>query len=106
MQEMNPQEVQEHLKNSSTKPLLLDVREPWEYDVCHIEGAQLVPMNSIPAQMSKLDPEQEIIIICHHGVRSRMVGRFLEAAKFSNLINLTGGVAAWAQSVDSEMATY
>jgi len=82
------------------------VRESWEYDICHIKGSELVPMQTIPHQLEKLNPYQETIVICHHGVRSRMVGRFLEQSQFNNVINLSGGVTAWAQQVDQNMPNY
>ncbi|MCU7835594.1 MAG: sulfurtransferase [gamma proteobacterium symbiont of Taylorina sp.] len=106
MQEMSPQQVYEYLQTTTEKPLLLDVRENWEFDICHIEDSELFPMHTIPGQLDKLDPDQETIVICHHGIRSRMVGQFLEQAQFKNIINLSGGVTAWAQSVDSSMTTY
>lgn len=106
MQEMSPQQVHDHLQQTSNTPVLLDVRESWEYEICHIKGSELIPMQTIPGQLSKLDPEQEIIVICHHGIRSRMVGQFLEQAQFKNVINLSGGVTAWAQQVDRNMPTY
>jgi len=106
MQEMSPQQVHEYLQTNTDKPLLLDVREPWEHEICRIEGAELIPMQSIPAHLDKLDPQQETIVICHHGIRSRMVGQFLELAKFNKIINLSGGVNAWAQDVDLDMPSY
>lgn len=106
MREMNPQQVNDYLQDNNARPLLLDVREPWEYDICRIEGAQLMPMQSIPAQLNKLDPKQETIVICHHGVRSRMVARYLEQAQFENVINLSGGVNLWAQHIDLDMPRY
>ncbi len=106
MQEMSPQQVHEYLQTTASNPLLLDVRESWEYDICHIKGSELIPMQTIPGQLSKLDPGQETIVICHHGVRSRIVGQFLEQAQFKNIINLCGGVTAWAQDVDKNMPTY
>ncbi|MCU7938477.1 MAG: sulfurtransferase [gamma proteobacterium symbiont of Bathyaustriella thionipta] len=106
MREMSPQQVNNYLLDNATKPLLLDVREPWEYNICRIEGSQLMPMQSIPAHLNKLDPQQEIIVICHHGVRSRMVAQFLEQAQFEKVINLSGGVNSWAQSVDLDMPRY
>ncbi len=106
MQEMSPQQIHEYLETTSSKPLLLDVREAWEYDICHIKGSELIPMQTIPKQLDKLDPNQEIIVICHHGIRSRMVGQYLEQAQFKNITNLSGGVAAWAQDVDQTMPTY
>jgi len=88
------------------QPLLLDVRQPWEYDVCNIESSLLVPMSQIPAKVESLDLERETIVICHHGIRSRSVGRYLEQNGFSNIINLSGGVDQWAKTVDNKMATY
>jgi rhodanese-related sulfurtransferase len=88
------------------KPLLLDVREPWEFDTCRIAGSQLMPIASVPARQQELDPEQAVVCICHHGARSMQVAAFLERAGFENVSNLTGGVHAWAQLVDPAMPTY
>lgn len=88
------------------KPILLDVREPWEFQTCHIDGATLIPMNTIPARQEELDPEAYIVCICHHGARSMQVAAFLERNGFTQVSNLTGGVHAWAQQVDSSMPTY
>jgi rhodanese-related sulfurtransferase len=87
-------------------PLLLDVREPWEFDTCKIEGATLIPMHTIPARIEELDDEAEIVCICHHGARSMQVAAFLERHGFTNVTNLTGGVHAWAVQVDSAMPKY
>ncbi len=106
MQEMNPQQLHDYLQTNTGKPLLLDVREPWEHEICRIEGAELIPMQSIPAHLDKLDPQQETVVICHHGIRSRMVGQFLELAQFKKIINLSGGVNAWAQDIDLDMPSY
>lgn len=107
MQHMTVTELAQRLADSSqTKPLLLDVREPWEYETCHIPGAILMSMQTVPARMQELDDEQEIVCICHHGARSMQVAQFLERHGFTQLINLTGGVHAWAQQVDPGMPTY
>jgi rhodanese-related sulfurtransferase len=87
-------------------PLLLDVREPWEYEVCHIKGSRLLPMRGIQGRVAELDPERETVVICHHGVRSYHVARFLEHNGFQNVVNLTGGVDAWAKEADPAMPTY
>lgn len=87
-------------------PLLLDVREPWEYALCSLPESQLMPMQTVPARMQELEPDNEIVVICHHGMRSMQVAMFLERAGFSALFNLTGGVAAWAQAVDPSMHRY
>lgn len=91
---------------SRAKPLLLDVRENWEFETCRIEGSTLVPMNSVPARLQELDEDAEIVCICHHGARSAAVGSFLERNGFTNITNLTGGVHAWAVLVDPAMPKY
>ena len=106
MRELGAAELQAHLAGCSEAPLLLDVREPWEYDKAHIDGSLLIPMRSLPARLAELDPQRETVVICHHGIRSRMVCRFLESEGFARLINLNGGVDAWAREVDPAMATY
>jgi rhodanese-related sulfurtransferase len=88
------------------KPLLLDVREPWEHQICRIEGAELVPMRTVPARVGELDPDRPIVCFCHHGGRSMQVAMFLERQGFSDVYNLTGGVDAWARQVDPAMPTY
>ncbi|HEV7813932.1 MAG TPA: rhodanese-like domain-containing protein [Janthinobacterium sp.] len=88
------------------RPLLLDVREPWEYATCHIEGAALMPMNTIPARINDLDEDAAIVCICHHGARSMQVAAFLERNGFGKITNLTGGIHAWALQVDSAMPKY
>jgi len=92
--------------NSRTPPVLLDVREPWEVETCHIAGVQLMPMQSVPARFNELDEDAVIVCICHHGSRSMQVANFLEHQGFSQTINLTGGMHAWALQVDSGMPTY
>ncbi|RJG03775.1 rhodanese-like domain-containing protein [Noviherbaspirillum sedimenti] len=87
-------------------PLLLDVREPHEFTYCHIGDAVSMPMQSVPARLGEMDEDASIVCICHHGMRSMQVARFLEQHGFANVINLTGGVHAWAQQVDPEMPTY
>lgn len=88
------------------KPVLVDVRQPWEFDVCRIDGSKPVPMSSIPARFMELDRDVETVVICHHGARSYQVCMFLEQQGFGKLYNLHGGVAAWAQQVDPAMPTY
>jgi rhodanese-related sulfurtransferase len=91
---------------SKPAPYLLDVREPWEFETCHIAGAALMPMQSVPQRQQELEPEATIVCICHHGMRSLQVANFLERSGFTSVINLTGGVHAWALEVDPTMPTY
>jgi rhodanese-related sulfurtransferase len=106
MREFSAQQLKAHLDTCEEQPLLIDVRQPWEFDVCKIEDSVLIPMSRIPAEAQSLDTEREIVVICHHGIRSRSVGRFLEQSGFNNIINLSGGVSEWAKTVDTDMATY
>lgn len=96
----------ESTAGTRAKPQLLDVREPWELDVCRIPDAKSMPMRSVPARFMELDRDAETVVICHHGARSYQVAMFLEQQGFSKVLNLYGGVAAWAQQVDSTMPTY
>ena len=106
MREFNAVQLKTYLDNCDEQPLLLDVRQPWEYDVCRIENSVLLPMSQITEKFKTLDSNRETVVICHHGIRSRRVGRYLEQAGFNNLINLSGGMAQWARTVDTQMATY
>jgi rhodanese-related sulfurtransferase len=91
---------------SRVKPQLLDVREPWEHRLARIEGAELAPMQSIPARIDELDRSRPIVCICHHGGRSMHVAMFLARHGFADVYNLTGGVDAWARQVDPAVPTY
>jgi len=104
MRHFSPQQLASYLKENN--PAMIDVREPWEYAICNLDGSLLIPMRSVPQQLSSLNPADEIVVICHHGIRSRAICEYLEHAGFDNVINLQGGVDAWAKTVDSTMATY
>lgn len=104
MRHFSPRELREHL--DAHQPFLLDVREPWEFAICHLDHSELMPMRQIPQRIHTLEKEQETVVICHHGVRSRIAGHYLEQAGFTNIINLAGGIDAWAKQVDPGMTTY
>jgi rhodanese-related sulfurtransferase len=107
MKQIPPVELKAWLDDPQREPpLLLDVRELWEFERCHIPDVLLVPMSGIPARLAELDGGRETVVICHHGVRSFHVARFLEHNGFTNVINLSGGVDAWAKEVDRTMPLY
>ena len=106
MIELRPAELQAHLATATEAPVLLDVREPWEFDICRINGSQLLPISQVLQRLDELDPARETVVICHHGIRSRAVAIQLERFGFTQVINLAGGVEAWARDVDVHMATY
>ncbi len=86
--------------------VLLDVREPWETGIVAIAGALHIPMQDVPDRLADLNPEKDIIVLCHHGNRSRVVGRFLEQNGYLRVFNLQGGVDAWARDLDTSLASY
>jgi rhodanese-related sulfurtransferase len=88
------------------KLFLLDVREPNEYEYGHIANSILIPLNQIPNKLSELDPEQEIVVICHHGMRSQQAANYLVQSGFKNISNLTGGIDAWSCNCDSSVRRY
>ncbi len=94
------------LLHSPRPPVLLDVREPWECEICSMPGATEIPMAQIPNRLDELDRDAHTIVICHHGMRSAQVTAFLDQAGFTQACNLAGGIDAWARVVDADMATY
>ena len=91
-------------------PLLLDVREPWEFALAAIQvhGLQTVsmPMNRVPERLAELSPMQPVVCICHHGARSAQVVAFLERQGFEAAYNLVGGIDAWSLQVDPAVPRY
>jgi len=106
MKTISAVELNALLESSKTPPFLLDVREPHEFEYCHISNSHLIPMQSIPNCLEQLPEDSPIITICHHGMRSQQVAQFLIQKGFKDITNLSGGVHAWAASVDNEMPTY
>ena len=106
MREMTTGECRDYLESAAEKPILLDVREPWEYKIVHLDESLLIPMRQIPVSLDQLDPDRETIVICHHGIRSRQVALYLEHNGFSNVVNLRGGLDAWAKETDTSLPTY
>jgi rhodanese-related sulfurtransferase len=85
---------------------LLDVREPWEYALCRLDGSVHIPLGQLGSRMTELDPDRPTVVICHHGVRSLHAGVFLERQGFPDVVNLQGGIDGWARTVDPAMAVY
>jgi adenylyltransferase/sulfurtransferase len=102
---MTVRELKQKLDNGD-KFLLLDVREPFEWDICHIDHATLIPLGQLPSRMSELDSADEIVIHCKSGGRSAKAVRLLQEAGFTKLHNVEGGITAWADEVDSSVPKY
>jgi rhodanese-related sulfurtransferase len=105
MIEMTALELNEYItKNSNI--VLIDVRESWEYSVVSIKDSIHIPISEIQNRMHDFKEEKTIVFICHHGIRSRMVGNYFQQNDFENIINLRGGIDSWAKTVDNKMAVY
>jgi rhodanese-related sulfurtransferase len=99
-------QLKARLESADDKPLLLDVREAWEFRLCALDGSVHIPMSQIPARLQELDTQREIVVVCHHGIRSNRVAHFLSHQGFRNVLNLAGGINAWAREIDKTMGTY
>lgn len=107
MQHITANELKKWLSDSSREaPVLIDVREPWEFEICHIAPSELIPLKTLPTRYTEFKKEAPHVVICHHGNRSQQATLFLMNKGFSQVYNLSGGVEAWAQDVDPSMATY
>ena len=103
--EVSPETLKDKLDNKE-KFTLLDVREGWERTAASIEPSKHIPMGEIPAQVQELDPEEEIIVYCHHGVRSMNVTAWLRQQGFENVASLRGGIDRWSRTIDPKTPTY
>lgn len=86
--------------------VLLDVRTPKEWQICHLEGARLVPLNELPRRLGELDRDSEIVVYCHHGTRSLHAVKLLRREGFGRARNLTGGIDAWSRTIDPDVPLY
>ena len=104
--EITPEEVK--TKVDAEEPFtLLDVREPWEFETAHIDGAKLMPMGDVSSRAhQELDPEDHVVVVCHHGVRSMNVTVWLRQQGFEKAQSMRGGIDAWARRVDRKVPMY
>lgn len=96
----------EQWKSSGRNFQLLDVREPDEWEICHIDGSLHIPMRMVAGVMGQLNKNLPVAVICHHGMRSLMIAQQLDAAGFPAVYNVERGIHAWACEVDTDMNTY
>lgn len=103
---ISPAELKEKLDLASGQLVLLDVREPAEYAICHIDNSVHIPMGEITRRIDELDESREVVVMCHHGMRSMQVAMYLASKGFTRVANLEGGIDAWAVKIDTSMARY
>lgn len=105
--QIGPRELRSWQRDASrTQPVLIDVREPWEFDYCRIEGSLLIPLGELGARTDEIPGDRPLVVVCHHGNRSGYAVAMLQQAGFSDIFNLSGGVELWATEVDPAMKRY
>lgn len=102
---MSPRELHSLLHGESG-PVVLDVREPEEIAIARFPGALEIPMGEIPARLGEIPRGADVVVLCHHGMRSAQVAGFLARQGFDRLANLSGGIDAWSLEVDPQVARY
>ena len=104
--EITPEEVKAKL-DAGEAFTLLDVREPWEFQTARIDAAKLLPMGEVPSRAhQELDPDEPVVVVCHHGVRSMSVTAWLRQQGFEKAQSMRGGIDAWSRQVDSKVPVY
>ena len=103
--EISPTEAADLLRKKAAR--FIDVREPWEFATAQIAGTVLMPMGDVPARAhQELDPDEHLVILCHHGVRSINVTAWLRNQGFEHAQSLRGGIDAWSAEVDPSVPRY
>ncbi|MBI4638356.1 MAG: sulfurtransferase [Candidatus Rokubacteria bacterium] len=105
MDEIGPQELKARL-DAGDRPLLLDVRQDWETRLCRLDNAVHIPIEEIEFRTDELNPDDDIVVFCHQGVRSAAVADYLRQLGFKKVRNLAGGLDYWARTVDPGMRRY
>jgi rhodanese-related sulfurtransferase len=103
--QISAQEVNERIARGE-KLMLVDVREQWEYDLCNIPGAKLIPLGTLPANLNALLDADEVICYCHHGIRSLDAAVWLRQQGVESAKSMAGGIERWSVEVDPQMPRY
>jgi rhodanese-related sulfurtransferase len=85
---------------------VVDVREPWEVELCALDGALNIPLATLPGRLAEVARDRPVVVVCHHGARSQQAVNFMRAQGVPQPLNLTGGIDAWARRIDPTMKTY
>jgi rhodanese-related sulfurtransferase len=105
MSEISPEDLKARLDRNEA-PVLLDVRQDWETQLCRLPNALHIPIEELELRVEELNAQDEIVVYCHQGVRSAAVADYLRSLGFANVRNLTGGLDFWARAVDPSMRRY
>lgn len=105
VKEVSPQELQS-LLSTDHEYVLLDVRQPWEFNICHLSDSINIPLGDLDKASTQLPDDKDLVTICHHGVRSKQAAILLEQCGYQNVISLQGGIDAWARDINPTMERY
>ena len=103
--EIAPRDVKELLARDD-QVLFVDVREQWEYDTAHIEGSVLIPLGEIPANLARLENAEQVVLFCHHGIRSLDAAAWLRSQGVGSARSMTGGIERWSAEIDPSVPRY
>jgi rhodanese-related sulfurtransferase len=103
--EVSPREVKDKLARGE-KLFFVDVREKWEYDTSHIEGSELIPLREIPSHLARLEAADEIVLFCHHGMRSLDAAAWLRSRGVEGARSMSGGIDRWSAEIDPSIPRY
>ncbi len=103
--QIEPKELKVKM-DTGAKVLVVDVREPWEHQIASIAGATLVPLNNLPANMKLFENAEEVVIFCHHGMRSLNAAAWLRSQGVDGARSLTGGIERWSTEIDPRVPKY
>ncbi len=103
--QISPAEVKQRLDRGDAI-LLVDVREPWEHQLCRIEGAKLIPLGSLAANVASLEAADEVVFYCHHGMRSLDAAAWLRGQGVEGAKSMAGGIERWSREVDPQVPRY
>lgn len=105
MSEISPHDLKARLDRNEA-PLLLDVRQDWETQLCRLPNAVHIPIEELELRVEELNAQDEIVVYCHQGVRSAAVAEYLRSLGFRDVSNLAGGLDLWARTIDPSMRRY
>ncbi|HUI27821.1 MAG TPA: rhodanese-like domain-containing protein [Candidatus Kryptonia bacterium] len=103
--QISPRELKQRIERGDHL-VVLDVREPEEWALARLAVAVHIPMGEIAGRLHEIDPDQEIVVVCHHGIRSAQVASFLAQRDFPRVLNLAGGIDSWSLTVDPSVPRY
>ncbi|NNU43887.1 rhodanese-like domain-containing protein [Ramlibacter montanisoli] len=108
--QVRPSDFDDWLQAQGARPLVLDVREPWEVQTASVAAGEFdlvaIPMNEVPGRLDEIPQDRPVAILCHHGARSQRVAMFLAHQGYTDVANIAGGIEAWSRERDPAVPRY